>query len=113
MKILSAQQIREADAYTISYEPIASVDLMEWAATACVQWIYQNVPHSFNKTFKIFSGTGNNGGDGLAIARMLKKDVFRVEVYVVRYSNHSSADFLINEKRLKEANIALHEITTG
>src|SRR6266853_3275788 len=98
MKILSTKQICEADAYTIAHEPISSIDLMERAARTCSDWILNHLDKSVS--FKIFCGTGNNGGDGLAIARLLGKDVFRVEVYVVRYSNNSSPDFLTNAKRL-------------
>jgi hydroxyethylthiazole kinase-like uncharacterized protein yjeF len=113
MKILSAQQIREAEAYSIKNEPISSIDLMERAATACAHWIYEHLTDSSNKTFKIICGTGNNGGDGLALARLLNKNSFRVEVWVVRHSTKSSEDFLINEKRLKEANIDVHDIRTA
>jgi len=112
MKILSSQQIREADAYTIQHEPISSCDLMERAATACAQWIYQNATGNFNKVFKIICGTGNNGGDGLALARILSKGAFHVEVYIVRHSTKSSEDFLINEKRLKESKIPVYDIHT-
>src|ERR1043166_3228032 len=99
MKILSAQQIREADAYTIAHEPIPSIDLMERAATACTNLI--NVRYRFKHPFKIICGTGNNGGDGLAIARMLYRLDYEVEIYVVRFSKKSSEDFLKNETRLK------------
>lgn len=63
MKILPVNLIREADAYTIKHNPIRSIDLMEKAAEACVDWIldhYKNTEH-----FEIYCGQGNNGGDGL------------------------------------------------
>ena len=69
MKILSAQQIHNWDAYTIANEPITSVDLMERAAAACTDYISRQ--ELFDRPFKIFCGKGNNGGDGLAIARQL------------------------------------------
>ncbi|HNX06910.1 MAG TPA: NAD(P)H-hydrate epimerase, partial [Bacteroidales bacterium] len=62
MKILTSQQVREADAYTIANEPIASVDLMERAADKCFNWLVQH--YGKNRNYKIFCGTGNNGGDG-------------------------------------------------
>ncbi len=100
MKILSAKQIREADRFTIQHEPVSSIDLMERAATACFKWIAQ---HFSNKNkFKIFCGTGNNGGDGLAIARMLLQNGSHVEIFIARKNNQSSDDFGINEKRLLE-----------
>src|SRR5690242_930909 len=102
MLILSAKEIREADANTIANEPIKSIDLMERAAKIFVE----NMPkglHPHEIVFKIFCGTGNNGGDGLAIARMLREKGDAVEVFIVRYSSKSSDDFIINEKRLKES----------
>lgn len=73
MKILSVNQIKEADQYTINKEPIASINLMERAAAACVDWIIARYDISFE--FKIICGLGNNGGDGLAIARMLAEKI--------------------------------------
>lgn len=99
MKILSAQQLREADSATIKNEPIASIDLMERAASACTQWLINQF--GTNTSFKIFCGLGNNGGDGLAIARQLKGKNFDVEVVVVRYSDKCSDEFLENEKCLQ------------
>lgn len=69
MKLLTAEQFRMADAYTIQHEPISSVNLMERAATRC----YEQITNITNNTVYVFAGTGNNGGDGLAIARMLLK----------------------------------------
>lgn len=69
MKILSVAQIREADQYTIQYEQIASVDLMERASRAFTNWFTKH--YSVEKKVAIFCGMGNNGGDGLAVARML------------------------------------------
>ena len=56
MKILSVEQIREADRYTIENEPIESVDLMERAATKVFEWLYRRAPRE--KTIKIFCGMG-------------------------------------------------------
>lgn len=99
MKILDVNQIRELDAFTISHEQILSVDLMERAALSCVNWICERYDTTFE--FKIICGLGNNGGDGLAIARMLLEKTFKVEVFIINYSNTSSADFKINYERLK------------
>src|SRR5438309_1822713 len=97
MKILTAQQIREADAYTIEHDKIKSIDLMERAAKACVEWITKHFDKSHS--FRIFCGMGNNGGDGLAIARMLHEKGYEVYVYAVRHSDKCSKDFEINEQR--------------
>ena len=69
MKILTAPQIREADQYTILHEPIPSLLLMERAAHKVVE-ILVNEYQSTYRVKHIFCGTGNNGGDGLAIARL-------------------------------------------
>ncbi len=99
MKILRADQIRELDAYTIKHEPIASIDLMERAAGQCAGWVRRHMQHK--SALKIFCGMGNNGGDGLAMARMLAKKGLKVVVFVVKHAKKASEDFLINEKRLQ------------
>lgn len=99
MKILPVDKIREADAYTISNEPIPSIELMERAATACYQWLRKRIDN--RRRVLIFCGMGNNGGDGLVIARLLGQYNFNVEVYIVRHSNHFSEDFKVNFKQLK------------
>jgi ADP-dependent NAD(P)H-hydrate dehydratase / NAD(P)H-hydrate epimerase len=98
MKILNAAQIRSADAYTIENEPIASINLMERASKACFLWIKSRV--SKKVSIKVFSGMGNNGGDGLAIARMLLVSGHNVSVYKIRHRDQASEDFITNEKRL-------------
>ncbi len=111
MKILTVGQIREADVYTIAKEPIASVDLMERAATKCFNWLIQH--YGRNKNYKIFCGTGNNGGDGLVIARLLSEKNVAVETFVVRISEKCSEDFTINHQRLKKINkIKISDIRT-
>ncbi len=102
MKILSTQQIKQADAYTIENEPIASIDLMERAARECYNWLLSNL--LYNKPYKIFAGNGNNGGDGLALARMLCDCNESVQVFLL--SENLSPDAQINYIRLKEQNIA-------
>ena len=101
MKILSPEQIREADAYTIKHEPIASILLMERAAEAVVLKLLQDYGLKIYKgnPTKIFCGLGNNGGDGLAIARILMRKGAKVEVYIVRHAEKSSMDFNFNKDR--------------
>lgn len=98
MKILSAKQIRQVDEYTILHEPILSVDLMERAANECFRWLAKNCDPG--NPFKIFCGTGNNGGDGLAIARMLLDNKHHVEVFIIGDKKKSSGDFKKNLERL-------------
>lgn len=100
MKILSAEETHRADEYTIRHEPIDSIDLMERAATAFVSVFSIHYPKE--RSVKIFCGTGNNGGDGLAVARMLLEKDYTVEIYIVNYKGKGSDDFLANYERLKK-----------
>jgi len=100
MRILSAAKIREADQYTIKNQPIASIDLMEKASVAFVDWFSQNFKN--HQHINIFCGTGNNGGDGLAIGRLLIEVGYDVSAYVVRVSEGGSDDFKINFERLSK-----------
>lgn len=99
MKILSIDQIRDLDRYTIQHEPIAPINLMERAALAFVNWYAEHF--SPTTPTKIFCGLGNNGGDGLAIARLLLERDYPIEVHVVRYAPRESDDFMHNHRRLK------------
>lgn len=101
MKILAIDKIREADAYTILHEPILSIDLMERAARACCGWIANRF--TTDEMIHIFCGPGNNGGDGLAIARLLIHEGYSVNVYHLKLSGQFSADFEINLSRLENA----------
>lgn len=107
LKILSAEQIREADAYTIAHEPITSVVLMERAGNAFVKWFLKFAEVS--NRIAIVCGTGNNGGDGLVIARLLSDYNYEVTVFVVRSSTAPSPDFTANWKRLSSS-VKIQEI---
>lgn len=110
MKILNVHQIREADAYTIANEPIASIDLMERASAQCARWIANKIDK--HHTIHVFAGPGNNGGDGLAIARLLHNYGFTLKVYVLKLSKKVSADTQINLERLRQnAEVPVIEIT--
>jgi NAD(P)H-hydrate epimerase len=108
VNIYSADQIKAWDAYTILHEPIASIDLMERAAQKCVDWLLANGFQ--NKSFKIFCGKGNNGGDGLAIARLLFQNDIPVEVYILEFGKIGSNDFQANLQRLHELPVTIHFI---
>lgn len=100
LKILTADQIREADAYTIKEEQIASVELMERAAAAFVR-AYVKM-YDEKSPVLIFCGTGNNGGDGLVIGRMLLSQQYKVQVYIVQRDGKSSADFQESLEKLNK-----------
>jgi NAD(P)H-hydrate epimerase len=108
MKILNPQQLKMVDTCTIEHEPIHSINLMERAATVCTGWIIDKF--SIGKEFKIFVGPGNNGGDGLAIARMLAQKGYYVEVFTI---GKLSSDGIFNYNRLIDQNKAKVFTITG
>ncbi|HPR25832.1 MAG TPA: NAD(P)H-hydrate dehydratase [Lentimicrobium sp.] len=94
MKILPVEKIREADAYTIAHEPVSSTALMERAASACFRWILKKVPDT--RRVRVVCGMGNNGGDGLVIARLLHNAGYSTDVFIVRHAGEPTADFALN-----------------
>ncbi len=104
MKIFSAQQIYDADTHTIKKQHISSDELMERAAVQIFNWLHVRLQGAPVK-IHICCGIGNNGGDGIAVARHLKDHGYAIEVHVVNYSNKRSDDFLKNLARLKERKI--------
>ncbi len=99
MKIFITSQIKSIDAYTIKHEPIESIDLMERAAYAIFTW-FSSI-YNANRKILVFCGPGNNGGDGLALARLLLNAGFNVQCYYL-YSKTFSEDFKINFERFKK-----------
>ena len=100
MKIFTSAQIHELDKYTIEHEPIKSIDLMERAAKALTQAITDH--WSSTTPVVVFAGPGNNGGDALAVARMLIDRNYDVTAYLFNISGHLSEDCAVNKKRLEE-----------
>lgn len=99
MNVFSVAQIRAWDAYTIAHEPIPSVDLMERASMAFVKWFCARFDDRCSVI--LFCGMGNNGGDGLAIARILLQKCYDVRINVVKHSANGSPDFGRNLERLQ------------
>ncbi len=110
MKILNAGQIRNLDSYTIKRKAISSLDLMEWAAAECFKYI-DSQDFTNSKPFLIFCGVGNNGGDGLAIARMLHAAARSVEVHIVGEPVKGSPDFQMNLTKLQNSGIRAEQLT--
>ncbi|MDR0725373.1 MAG: NAD(P)H-hydrate dehydratase [Prevotellaceae bacterium] len=98
MKIFTKEQIKEADRYTIENEPIAFIDLMERASEAVAEWLCENID---NRTPLLFvAGKGNNGGDGLAVARILRQKGFDCSVYLAYGKDFTNEECRINLERL-------------
>nr|WP_294790537.1 NAD(P)H-hydrate dehydratase [uncultured Mucilaginibacter sp.] len=113
LPLLTAEQTRRADAYTIANEPVSSVDLMERASKAFVGWFVNHFPDK-KQGIAVYCGTGNNGGDGLAIARILFDHGYtHLNVKIARYSEKTTADFDTNLQRLQKSAIAFTELLPG
>jgi len=111
MKILASTQLKELDKYTIVHEPIASIDLMERAARTLTDAIVRRWDKSFEVV--VFAGPGNNGGDALAVARMLSQKGYHVEVFLFNTKGQLSEECQANLNRLKTCgSIYFTEIST-
>jgi hydroxyethylthiazole kinase-like uncharacterized protein yjeF len=112
MKILSASEIRQWDQFTIEHEPVSSINLMERAAAECVHWLMRHYPDA--ESFVVFCGKGNNGGDGLAIARMLIEKKYTVNIYILEFGHKGTDDFQANLSRLQIlSSAAIHFIQSA
>lgn len=112
MKIFRADQVREIDAYTIENEPILSIDLMERAACQLYQWITKR--YLQERKIKIVVGPGNNGGDGLALARMLADNFYNIEICYIKFTDKVTDDWKINYERLVEqGKVTFHTLVEG
>ncbi|MDA3880938.1 MAG: NAD(P)H-hydrate dehydratase [Prolixibacteraceae bacterium] len=101
MKLFTAKQIPEIDKYTIEVEPVADIDLMERAADKVATLIVDNEDGALD--YYVFCGPGNNGGDGLAVARMLAEDTASsVLVYILDFGKGLTGSSEINFNRLKK-----------
>ncbi len=100
MKVFTSAQVKDIDSYTIAKEPIKSIDLMERAAKALTTWLLKNIDTS--SVINIFAGPGNNGGDALAVARLLIENKYKVRTFFPDISKRISTDCKINLERLKE-----------
>lgn len=111
MKIFTSAQIHELDRYTIEHEPIKSIDLMERAAKATTHAITEE--WTTHTPVVVFAGPGNNGGDALAVARLLINEGYKVKTYLFNITNHLSDDCVLNRQRLLDGKHAkdLIEVT--
>ena len=107
MKFFYTAQVKELDAYTIEHEPIASIDLMERAARALTATVLERYSGS---GFAVFAGSGNNGGDGLAMARMLAAEGHSVAVWMINPKGRLSPDCAVNLERLKNTTVSVVEV---
>ena len=112
MKILTCTQQKEADAYTIANDHILSINLMEKAASL----IADEISKRWDKSHRImvFAGAGNNGGDAVAVARMLFMKSYTVEIYLFNIKGTISEDCMTNIQRLQQCGFTdYHEISSA
>ena len=110
MKFFHTSAIKELDAYTIEHEPVASIDLMERAARTLTAAILERYA---GRSFAVFAGPGNNGGDGLAVARMLNGAGCNVVVWLINPKGKLSPDCAVNLERLRWASVIVNEVQGG
>ena len=104
MKVCTAGEMRSIDAVSIEQFNIPGIVLMEHAASACTREI------SCFDSFVVVAGKGNNGGDGLAIARQLINLGRKVEIYLV-FGDDFSGDAKINRDILRGMNIPVKTLS--
>lgn len=104
MKIFTAEQIRAWDKFTLDKEKISSIELMERAASSCFNWLTQH--YGLTKNYFLFCGSGNNGGDGLVLARLLHNAKITTQIYVLEHKSKSD-DYSINYMRLIELKVKI------
>lgn len=111
MKIFPSVQIKQLDAYTIKNEPISSIDLMERAAKALADAIARD--WNIQTPIVVFAGPGNNGGDALAVSRLLAKKGYKVKSYLFNTADELSEDCELNKNRLEQIReVEFHEVTS-
>lgn len=102
MKVFSSSQFRTWDHYSMARHGIPSIELMERAAMQVFEWI--NLHFESQQNFYIFCGKGNNGGDGLALARMLIVAGKNVQIFILETGSQGSEDFTANLQKLHDYN---------
>jgi len=112
MKIYTAKQIKKLDEYTIEEQEISSWELMERASMTFVNWFLENADITPETHIHVLCGTGNNGGDGMAIARILHTLSFNVSVYLFRVNDNESEDFKTNYTKIKDIPLEIKEVET-
>ena len=101
LPIISGNQVQQVDASYCSMKEVSSLDLMERASISFVDWLMQWISDC-DKSIYIFSGPGNNGGDGVAIARLLKYMNQKVHLIYMKEVAECSQDFQDNFHRLPD-----------
>ncbi len=108
MRILSAQQHRALDEATRKADGISSLELMERAATAWTERFIARFPDK-DRRITVVAGPGNNGGDGLVIARLLRFESYTVSLVLASIAP-ASPDNKANQRRAKDVGVPLRTL---
>lgn len=108
MRLVSGQEMRDLDNYCVKQLEIPEILLVENAAISSLPYLDLDQRHSF----AIFCGTGNNGADGLAIARHLLGRDKKVHVFLVGHNEKPSQAWLINFRALRHMTSQISSIET-
>ncbi|WP_420460666.1 NAD(P)H-hydrate dehydratase [Neolewinella sp.] len=111
MEVLTAEQHRALDAATLAEQGITSLQLMERAATAWATAFMVHFPRK-DREIVVVAGPGNNGGDGLVIARLLRFEAYSVRIVYVDLAP-ASPDNLANQRRAKDVGVPLRSWIPG
>ena len=110
MKVVTAAEMRQIDQDTIEGIGIPGIVLMETAGSAIVRAIEQHYPTCHR--IGIFVGKGNNGGDGLVIARQLAHAGRDVYLFLVSPADSFTGEAAINLQIAKRLGLQIEEILT-
>ena len=102
MKLYTAAQMRELDAFAINTLKIPGAALMRRASRHVANAAIELLAKSANKSVIAFCGTGNNGGDGIGAAAYLLRDGIPVRIFLIGEREKMSADSLEMERRFVE-----------
>lgn len=106
MKLVDKKTMQAIDSYAINELKIPSLCLVERASLAVMKNINLDIRHSF----AIFSSVGNNGADGMALARNLLALDKKVDIYILGNLDKASDDFLINYRACKNLTDTIYEL---
>jgi NAD(P)H-hydrate epimerase len=113
MIVLSAEQMREVDRLTIHKYGVPSLVLMERAGEAITQALMERFGSVAHKGVLIIAGKGNNGGDGLVVARLLKRKRIPCQVALLARKEELSPDAAQNLQAYSNLRGSVVEITAG
>jgi len=109
MEILNSSQMGQADSYTIEEIGIPSAVLMENAAISVFDEIMSEIPDAVSAA--VVAGSGNNGGDGFAVARLLINAGLACDVYLTCDESKLKGDALLNYNILKNYETPIFPVT--